>query len=111
VPTFILEIMMHTIAYLAANLDIEIPGSGVKPNRCGHVLISNIGPLDMDMGLAPLCSPTFAMLVICFGKLVKKPVWDKATESIVAKDMMSGVFTFDHRFGDAALSSQMVRII
>ena len=93
------------LSYIAANLEMSVPGSGVNPSRYGHIMITNVGTLDIEMAFAPLCSPTFAMLIICFGKIVKKPVYDEKQDKIVAKEIMTGVFTFDHRYGDAALSA------
>ena len=105
VPTFILQLGLHMLSYVAANLEMTVPGSGVNPSRYGHIMITNVGTLDIEMALAPLCSPTYAMLIICFGKIVKKPVYDEKQDKIVAKEIMTGVFTFDHRYGDAALSA------
>jgi hypothetical protein len=50
---------MHLIGYFAANLGISIPGSNVNPKQMGHILLSNLGSLGIEVGFAPLCSPTF----------------------------------------------------
>ena len=59
IPTFIMQPLMHTMGYFAANLGIEFPGSNLKPEQVGHVMITNVGSLGLKVGFAPLCSPTF----------------------------------------------------
>ena len=38
------------------------------------------------------------------------PVYDEPTDSIVAKQMMTTIFTFDHRFGDAAVAAHTIKV-
>ena len=102
--------MMHLIGYCGANIGVELPGSNVKPEQMGHCLITNIGTLGLKEGYAPLCSPTFTQMVACFGAHHKKPVYDEKTDSIKVGEIMTGVFTFDHRFGDAAVAGPSLNI-
>lgn len=44
------------------------------------------------------------------GKIQKRPVYDEKTDSIVAQEMMSVIFTVDHRYGDAAVIGPFVKI-
>lgn len=76
----------------------------------GHCLITNIGTLGLKEGYAPLCSPTFTQMVVCFGAHHKKPVYEEKSDSIIAAEVMTGVFTFDHRFGDAAIAGPCITI-
>ena len=69
IPTFLMQIIFHIICYVSANLEIPLPMFGTSPDKFGHCLISNVGTLDMDMAFAPLCSPMFAMIVACMGKI------------------------------------------
>ena len=103
--------MIHFASYFAANLEIEIPGLGCKVDRMGHCLISNVGTLDLDYAFAPLCSPMFAQIVGCIGRISKKPVYDPETDSIKAEEILTSVLTFDHRFGDAAQGSRLIKAI
>ena len=73
-------------------------------------MITNIGTLGLREGFAPLCSPTFTQMVVCFGAHHKKPVYDKESDSIKVAEIMTGVFTFDHRFGDAAVAGPSITI-
>lgn len=49
------------------------------------------------------------MFLICSGKIVKKPV--VVDGNIVIRDMMSTIWTVDHRYGDAALAIKFVNIV
>ena len=110
VPTCIMQPILHAITYCAANIGVSLPGGGVKPEQMGHVMISNIGTLGIEIGYAPLCSPTFCQLVVCFGAARKVPVYDELTDSIVAKQIITTIFTFDHRFGDAAVAAHSIKV-
>lgn len=48
-------------------------------------------------------------MVACLGKVIKKAV--VIDDLIVIRDIISCVFTLDHRYGDAALLIQFTRII
>ena len=111
VPTPILGPAMYFVGYFAACVGIEIPGTKASPKKFGQILVSNIGVLGLEVGLAPLCPPTFAQIVSCFGKIRMKPVVDEVSRSIVAREVVTATYTLDHRFGDAALCKQVNQII
>jgi len=60
IPTFVLQLVMNTVSYSAANLGFNIPGFGDNTRKFGHVIISNVGSMKFDMAFAPLCGPMFA---------------------------------------------------
>lgn len=60
IPTPILGPMSYFVGYCAACVGFEIPGTKANPKKFGQVLVSNIGTLGLEVGLAPLCPPTFA---------------------------------------------------
>lgn len=53
--------------------------------------------------------PIHAMFLACSGKIEKRAV--VVNDEIVIRDMMTTVYTFDHRFGDAALGMKFLRIL
>ena len=81
----------------------------MKANAFGHVVLTNVGPLGLELGFAPIPSPLHCIIVACTGKISKKPV--VIDDKIVIRDIMSTVYTCDHRYGDAALLSQFTKII
>ena len=81
----------------------------MKANAFGHVVLTNIGSIGLEYGFAPLPCPMHACIVACAGKITKKPV--VRDDQIVIRDMMTVVYTVDHRFGDAAIIHQYCQII
>jgi pyruvate/2-oxoglutarate dehydrogenase complex dihydrolipoamide acyltransferase (E2) component len=49
------------------------------------------------------------MFLVCTGKVTKKPV--VVNDKIEIREMMSTVWTIDHRFGDATLACKFINII
>ena len=101
IPTYILQIIVHILPYCAACIGFEFPFSGVKPDRFGHVIISNVGVLDFDQCFAPLCSPMFCQCLAATGKIKKEPMVDEKTGEIVVKEICKCSFALDHRYSDA----------
>ena len=48
-------------------------------------------------------------MVACAGKIMKKPV--VRDDQIVIRDMMTIVYTCDHRFGDAATLAPFLKVV
>ena len=71
-----MQVMLHGVSYISANMGLAVPMFGTHPDKYGHCLISNVGTLGIDQAFAPLCSPMFAQLVACFGKIEKKAMVD-----------------------------------
>lgn len=120
-PTFILGFLTTVCSYLAQNAGIAIKALNVryslinlfllqlKANAFGHIVLTNIGSLGIETGFAPIPCPTHCCIVACLGKVVKKPV--VVDEQIVVRDMMQCVYTVDHRYGDAAILLQFLKIM
>lgn len=73
----------------------------MKGNAFGHIVLTNIGPLGLEQAFAPIPCATHCEMCVCQGKVTKKPV--VIDDKIVIRDIMSCVYTIDHRYGDAAL--------
>ena len=65
------------------------------------MVLTNIGSIGLDEGFAPLPCPMHVCIVACAGKINKKPVVRDG--EIVIRDIMTIVYTLDHRFGDASV--------
>jgi pyruvate dehydrogenase E2 component (dihydrolipoamide acetyltransferase) len=81
----------------------------LKANAFGHVVLTNIGSIGLEYGFAPLPCPMHACIVACAGKITKKPV--VKDDQVVIRDMMTIVYTVDHRFGDAAVILLFLNIV
>jgi pyruvate/2-oxoglutarate dehydrogenase complex dihydrolipoamide acyltransferase (E2) component len=50
-------------------------------------------------------------MVACFGSHHIKAVYDEKSNQIIPAEIMTGVFTFDHRFGDAAVAGHALNVM
>ncbi len=100
-PPWLLGFLTTVCSYLAQNVGISIKALNLKANAFGHAVLTNIGSIGLEHGYAPIPCPMHAQVVACAGKIVKKPV--VRDDQIVIRDMMTIVYTLDHRFGDAAV--------
>ena len=91
------------------NAGIGIKALNLKANAFGQVVLTNVGTLGHEEGFAPIPTLTHCCIVVCQGKIAKRPV--VVDDQIVIRDMMTCVITVDHRFGDAAVIGQLLQII
>lgn len=66
--------------------------------------------MGLESGFAPLCPPIHGMFLVCTGKICKKPIVGEGDKIEVAY-MMNTVWTIDHRYGDAAIGLNFIRIV
>jgi pyruvate dehydrogenase E2 component (dihydrolipoamide acetyltransferase) len=100
VPSHILQPIMLLLSYINICLDLPIPPLGVKRNTHGHYILTNVGTMGMECGIAPLCPPMRAIGLTCCGAMKKTPV--VVDGEVKIQQVMKTVSTADHRFGDAA---------
>lgn len=82
----------------------------MKANAFGQIVLTNIGSLGLEQGFAPIPCPTHCSICACLGKVTKKPIVVEG-DKIEIRSIMTCVFTFDHRHGDAAIMIQFLRIM
>lgn len=109
VPSFILQPIGFILTYLSTNCGFSFKPLGMRSDAFGHVVVTNIGPFGLTQAFAPLCPPMHAIGFFCVGSVVKKPIVDPKTGEIVIADMMNVTMTGDHRFGDAAIFTKMIK--
>jgi hypothetical protein len=49
--------MIMALSYININLGVAIPIMGLKKDSVGHIILTNIGSIGMQQGIAPLCPP------------------------------------------------------
>lgn len=72
-------------------------------------MLTNIGPLNLRQGFAPLCPPVRAILLMCVGKIMDRPAVAEDGKTIIVRKECSMVITGDHRFADAGGYLQFYR--
>jgi len=101
-PSFLQQPMVLCATYICANLGIDMKFMGVKKEQFGHIMLTNIGPLNLKQGFAPLCPPVRALMLMCVGKIQMRPAVAEDGVTIIARKECSMVITGDHRYADAA---------
>lgn len=71
--------------------------------------MTNIGSIGIEEGFAPLPTAIRAMFIVCTGKAEKRPV--VVNDNIEIRTMLSTTYSFDHRFGDAAVLIKCLNIV
>lgn len=113
-PTFIIGPVQTILTYLSQNCGWTIKAFALRGNAWGHGVLTNIGSLGLEEGFAPIPTLIHPTFIICTGKTTRKPVVrlnDKNEEEIVIRPLLRAIFTFDHRYGDAAAALKFIRII
>lgn len=104
VPTTLLAPLLVICGWLSFCIGISIKALGLNPRMAGHAIITNVGPLKVQEGIAPFTPFMHAQLMICCGAIQKKPVVDENGE-IKAGQVCVINCNMDHRYGDAAAFS------
>ena len=105
IPSFIAQPMVTLFTYISLSAGFSVPPLGLRPDQFGHVVLTNVGSLGLQQGIAPLCPPMRAMGFICVGKSREMP-WVVDGEIKIQK-IMNFTSTGDHRFGDASIFINM----
>lgn len=108
-PSWFLGILTQVGSYLIQQMEVSVPPLKLKANQFGHMVLTNVGAIGMEEGIAPMPFSLHAMSCICAGKAIKKPV--VVDDEIVVRDICKLVFTTDHRFGDAANALPFFKVV
>ena len=113
-PSFLVGALQSCSTYLSQNCGWTIDFMKLRGNQWGHGVLTNIGSIGLEQGFAPIPCVIYPQFLICTGKTTKKPVVvqnSAGEDEIVIKPLITSVFTFDHRFGDASLALKFLKII
>lgn len=106
-PSFIVGVVLSIVPYISLNLGWSIPAMGIKGDAYSPVILTNVGALGLTAGFAPM-NPMLPMLTVCMGKVVERP-W-VVNGDIKIRKILTIVYSFDHRVGDAAITVKAVNI-
>jgi pyruvate/2-oxoglutarate dehydrogenase complex dihydrolipoamide acyltransferase (E2) component len=81
----------------------------LKGNEFGHVVITNVGSIGLEEGMAPLPCVLRSNYIVTTGKAVKKPV--VINDKIEIRWILRTTYSLDHRFGDAASILPALKIV
>ncbi|MDF1662177.1 MAG: 2-oxo acid dehydrogenase subunit E2 [Planctomycetota bacterium] len=97
-PPLLIRWLMRLLIFLQYNLGFDLSKFGAKPDPFGTLMVSNVGPFEIDVAYAPLATPTRIPCVFLVGGVTEKPMVVGNEIKICESVTMSA--TFDHRYGD-----------
>lgn len=109
IPVFILKPLVRLHEFLVFNLGMSIPSLGINPDPFGSLMLTSVGALDAPPGFAPLVPPSRCPLLVCLGRVEKRP-WVE-NDQVVVKPVAQFTCTFDHRFMDGLMASRMLKAL
>ena len=104
-PWWLSSAYLNLASFLLYGLNLDLSFLGFPKDPFGSIMITNVGGLGIDKAWAPLVPYTRVPLVITLGAIKKKP-W-VLNDEILAREILTVCFTFDHRLIDGVHASQL----
>lgn len=108
-PIFLLRFLVKIQSFLVYELGLHLPKIGLINDPFGSLMITSVGSLGIPPALAPLVPISRCPLIICVGRVEKKPIVT-TNDTIVAAPILSICCTLDHRFIDGLMGSRMFKL-
>jgi pyruvate dehydrogenase E2 component (dihydrolipoamide acetyltransferase) len=109
-PAFLLKWLVRLNEFAVYDLGLSAPALGMHADPFGSAMLTSVGALDVPPGLAPIVPPSRCPLLMCIGRVEKKP-WVTENGTIEARPIMMFTITFDHRFMDGLTASKMFKLL
>jgi pyruvate/2-oxoglutarate dehydrogenase complex dihydrolipoamide acyltransferase (E2) component len=100
VPSSIVNILIHVVAFLSYNLNIAIPAMAIEKHQFGSMLLTNVSGFGIKEVYGPLSNFTrnIATVVLCAPELRPTVIEGK----IEVRKKLNLMITFDHRYQDGS---------
>ncbi|MEZ5010064.1 MAG: 2-oxo acid dehydrogenase subunit E2 [Chitinophagales bacterium] len=108
-PSFIINIVIRFLSFLNYTLNIWSPLLQSPRDAFGSAMVTSVGMLGLEHGMAPLIPSNRCPIIVAVGKLEQKPVVKNG--EIVIQDVLPITGTFDHRLVDGVGASHLLRAL
>lgn len=105
-PAWLMRPAFKIISFAMFALGLDLTWLGLKPDPFGSAMITSVGMLGIDNGLAPLISLYKVPLIVVVGAVREKPA--VVDGQVVPRLMMTISGSFDHRFIDGAHAARLI---
>lgn len=112
IPNFLMKYVLLGTSFLNFDLGLPLHWFGVPKDPFGAVMITSVGSLGIDWGLAPLVPYSRSPMLLAVGAVQKQAKvieTEGQPDRIEARPMMKIGVTFDHRFMDGAHAADMLK--
>ncbi|MCP4122811.1 MAG: hypothetical protein GY751_13755 [Bacteroidetes bacterium] len=106
-PSFVIALVLSFMSFINYTLNIWSPVFGSPRDAFGSAMVTSVGMLGLQRGLAPLIPFYKCPVIIAIGKLEQKPVVENG--EVVIKEMLPLSGTFDHRLVDGVGASHLLK--
>ena len=109
VPYLLLNTLLRVVTFLTLTLNLDLRRFGLPNDPFGSAMITNVGPLGLDVAYAPLVPYSGVPFLLAVGAVEERPVVEGG--AVVVAKMMSINATFDHRVVDGFHASVMSKVL
>lgn len=112
IPNCIMKYVLLGTSFLNFDLGLPLHWFGVPKDPFGAVMITSVGSLGIDWGLAPLVPYSRSPMLLAVGAVQKQArvmETEGQADRVEIRPMMKVGVTFDHRFIDGAHAADMLR--
>ena len=107
IPFLLMFPFIRLMSVLSYTLNVKLSALGLSEDPFGTFMVTNVGSLGIDAGLAPLVPYSRCGFVFTIGKKALRAVVDEHGK-VVAREQLSISATFDHRLYDGFHLAGMV---
>jgi len=106
-PSFFIGLVLRIMGFINYTLNIWSPLFGSPRDAFGSAMVTSVGMLGLQRGVAPLMPFYRCPVIVAIGKIEEKPVVENGELAIKEVLPLSG--TFDHRLVDGVGASHLLR--
>ena len=108
-PPFALRMMLKLAAFINYDLNLWASWMGTPRDAFGSAMVTSVGMLGIQRGLAPLMPHSRCPVIITIGRLEEKPVVKDG--KVVVAEVLPLSATMDHRLIDGVGASKMFKAL
>ncbi len=108
-PSFMLRLILKFAAFTNYSLNLWAPWMGMPRDAFGSAMVTSVGMLGIQRGLAPLMPHSRCPIIITVGRMEEKAVVKNGTVTVA--DVLPISATMDHRLIDGVGASKMFRAL
>lgn len=98
VPMAVLQPLLKLLTFAQYDLNLDLTRLGVPKDSFGGAFVTNVGPLGIPAGFAPIVPVTRLSLNVALGRIEEAPVAEDG--QVVVRPVLPLTATFDHRVVD-----------
>jgi pyruvate/2-oxoglutarate dehydrogenase complex dihydrolipoamide acyltransferase (E2) component len=109
VPPRLLRVLMQLMAWLAIDLDLDLPQLGVRRQTFGSALVSSVGMFGIGHAYAPLSAFYRVPFLVLVGEVTDRAVVEDG--QVVARPVLTVTATLDHRYLDGFHAARLAAAV